>query len=110
MGGLMQIVAYGAQDIYLTASPNVTWYKLKYSTRTNFSTPSLGNPPKYLIFMNGELTETERYPSYTYTRHTSFNMEDIEKQFITSFNMIVICDRERDELENFNIYDFDWQN
>jgi hypothetical protein len=29
-GGLMQLVAYGAQDVYLTANPQVTFFKQLY--------------------------------------------------------------------------------
>ena len=36
-GGLMQLVAYGAQDVYLTGSPEVTFFKLVYRRHTNFS-------------------------------------------------------------------------
>lgn len=28
-GGLMQLVAYGAQDVYLTANPQITFFKIK---------------------------------------------------------------------------------
>lgn len=28
-GGLMELVAYGAQDIYLTANPSITFFKVK---------------------------------------------------------------------------------
>jgi hypothetical protein len=36
-GGLMQLVAYGAQDIYLTGNPQITFFKLVYRRHTNFS-------------------------------------------------------------------------
>ena len=36
-GGLMQLVAYGAQDVYLTGSPEVTFFKNIYRRHTNFS-------------------------------------------------------------------------
>lgn len=36
-GGLMQLVAYGAQDIYLTGSPQITFFKVVYRRHTNFS-------------------------------------------------------------------------
>jgi hypothetical protein len=34
-GGLMQLVAYGAQDIYLTANPSVTFFKTVYQNNMN---------------------------------------------------------------------------
>ena len=36
-GGLMQLVAYGAQDIYLTGNPQITYFKVDYRRHTNFS-------------------------------------------------------------------------
>jgi len=36
-GGLMQLVAYGAQDVYLTGDPQITYFKVVYRRHTNFS-------------------------------------------------------------------------
>lgn len=36
-GGLMQLVAYGAQDLYLTGNPSITFFKMVYRRYTNFS-------------------------------------------------------------------------
>ena len=36
-GGLMQLVAYGAQDVYLTANPQVTFFKQLYRRHSNFA-------------------------------------------------------------------------
>tara|TARA_B110000879_G_scaffold210952_1_gene302253 strand:- start:855 stop:2369 length:1515 start_codon:yes stop_codon:yes gene_type:complete len=36
-GGLMQLVAYGAQDVYLTGEPQITFFKVVYRRHTNFS-------------------------------------------------------------------------
>jgi hypothetical protein len=36
-GGLLQLVAYGAQDIYLSSNPQITFFKLVYRRHTNFS-------------------------------------------------------------------------
>jgi len=45
----MQLVAYGAQDIYLTGNPQITFFKVVYRRHTNFSMESIeqtfnGNP------------------------------------------------------------------
>jgi len=40
-GGLMQLVAYGAQDIYLTGNPFVTFFKVTYRRHTNFAIESI---------------------------------------------------------------------
>tara|TARA_Y100000389_G_C17431766_1_gene503069 strand:- start:379 stop:1881 length:1503 start_codon:yes stop_codon:yes gene_type:complete len=40
-GGLMQLVASGAQDIYLTGNPQMTFFKVVYKRHTNFSIESI---------------------------------------------------------------------
>jgi hypothetical protein len=40
-GGLMQLVAYGAQDVYLTANPQVTFFKQLYRRHSNFAMESI---------------------------------------------------------------------
>ena len=56
-GGLMQLVAYGAQDVYLTGNPQITFWKVTYRRHTNFAMESIEQtfifkhyqkPPKYL--------------------------------------------------------------
>ena len=64
-GGLMQLVAYGAQDIYLTGSPQITFFKVVYRRHTNFSMESIqqtwngvvnaGNRTTATISRNGDL-------------------------------------------------------
>lgn len=36
--GEMQLIAYGAQDIYLTGNPSITFFKFMYQRHTNFAT------------------------------------------------------------------------
>ena len=43
-GGLMQLVAYGAQDVYLTGNPQITFFKAVYRRHTNFAMESIENP------------------------------------------------------------------
>ena len=64
-GGLMQLVAYGAQDIYLTGNPQITFFKVVYRRHTNFSmesieqtfngTVALGSSVSATISRNGDL-------------------------------------------------------
>ena len=64
-GGLMQLVAYGAQDVYLTGNPEVTFYQAKYKRHTNFAMENIeqtlnGNPANsgrvsVTIARNGDL-------------------------------------------------------
>lgn len=39
-GGLLQLVAMGKQDVFLTGNPQVTWFKMVYRRYTNFSSES----------------------------------------------------------------------
>jgi len=64
-GGLLQLVAYGAQDVYLTGNPQITFFKLVYRRHTNFAieaivqTPTGGNTfgsrASFQITRNGDL-------------------------------------------------------
>ena len=40
-GGLLQLVAYGAQDFYLTGNPQITFFKSVYRRHTNFACESI---------------------------------------------------------------------
>ena len=40
-GALLQIVAYGAQDVYLTSNPQITFWKVTYRRYTNFAIESI---------------------------------------------------------------------
>jgi len=43
-GGLLQLAAYGAQDIYLTGNPQITFFTAVYKRHTNFALQSI---PQY---------------------------------------------------------------
>ena len=64
-GGLLQLVAYGAQDVYLTGNPQITFFKVVYRRHTNFAmeaiqqtfngNPGYGNTVTCQISRNGDL-------------------------------------------------------
>ena len=64
-GGLMQLVAYGAQDIYLTGNPQITFFKVVYRRHTNFAMECIqqsfngvanyGNRVSCVVSRNGDL-------------------------------------------------------
>lgn len=39
-GGLLQLVAQGKQDVFITGNPQITWFKMVYRRYTNFSIES----------------------------------------------------------------------
>jgi len=61
----MQLVAYGAQDVYLTGDPQITYFKVVYRRHTNFSmeciqqtfngTPGFNKKVSTTISRNGDL-------------------------------------------------------
>ena len=61
----MQLVAYGAQDIYLTGNPQITFFKVVYRRHTNFAMESIqqtfngsadfGNRVTCTVSRNGDL-------------------------------------------------------
>ena len=63
-GGLMQLVAYGAQDVYLTGNPRSLSGRLHYRRHTNFAMESIEqtfngqatwSPCPVHCFRNGDL-------------------------------------------------------
>ena len=78
-GGLLQLVAYGAQDVYLTGNPQITFFKVVYRRHTNFAieaiqqtasgSNSLGSRATYQITRNGDLIH--RVYFYGKLRNTS---------------------------------------
>ena len=40
-GGLINIVTYGTQDIYLSGTPQISFFKIVYRRHTNFSIESV---------------------------------------------------------------------
>ena len=57
-GGLMQLVAYGAQDIYLTGNPQITFFKVVYRRHTNFSMESIEQTINGNIAAGSRVTST----------------------------------------------------
>jgi len=57
-GGLMQLVAYGAQDIYLTGNPQITFFKVVYRRHTNFSMEAIEQTWNGTVGAGGRVTAT----------------------------------------------------
>lgn len=63
-GGIVSLVANGAQDVYLTGSPQITYFKVIYRRYTNFALESINQPIdsarpggtyNVLVLRNGDL-------------------------------------------------------
>ena len=57
-GGLMQLVAYGAQDIYLSGNPQITFFKVVYRRHTNFSMESIDQTFNGTVGFDRKVTAT----------------------------------------------------
>jgi hypothetical protein len=57
-GGLMQLVAYGAQDVYLTGNPQITFFKVVYRRHTNFSKECIEQTFSGAVGSNKRVTAT----------------------------------------------------
>jgi hypothetical protein len=76
----MQLVAYGAQDVYLTGNPQITFFKVVYRRHTNFAieaieqtfngSPDFGKKATVQITRNGDLV-TKMYLKSTLTATTN---------------------------------------
>lgn len=64
-GGLIQVVVYGSQDLFLTGTPEITFFKVVYRRHTHFSMESVRVPfddevgfdkiPSLTVHRNGDL-------------------------------------------------------
>jgi len=71
----MQLVAYGAQDIYLTGNPQITFFKVVYRRHTNFSMETISQT------LNGNTTSvTDGSATCTISR----NGDLVHKVYVTA--------------------------
>ena len=87
----MQLVAYGAQDIYLTGNPQITFFKVVYRRHTNFSMEAIsqtlngtigsGNTQTCTISRNGDLVGA----TYLRIRDTTFGANEGEVYDIVDY-------------------------
>ena len=89
-GGLLQLVAYGAQDVYLTGNPQITFFKVVYRRHTNFAIEAieqsfngnnnLGSSVSVLITRNGDLINRIYYNAKIANSDTT-NSIDLQPYF-----------------------------
>ena len=91
-GGLMQLVAYGAQDLYLTGHPMMTFFKLIYRRHTNFATEYIRLDFDTLPVFDAELKSRAKVkiPRHGDMIHDCFFVIDLPAiygQYISGFNI-----------------------
>ena len=87
-GGLLQLVAYGAQDVYLTGNPQITFFKVVYRRHTNFAmesiqqtfngTPGFSQTVYCTVSRNGDLIH-RAYLQVNLPAITEYDFSDISK-------------------------------
>jgi len=80
----MQLVAYGAQDVYLTGNPQITFWKVTYRRHTNFAMESIeqtfngqadfGRRVQCTVSRNGDLA----YRTYLQVTLPEINQDDAD--------------------------------
>ena len=85
----MQLVAYGAQDVYLTGNPHITFWKVTYRRYTNFAIESIeqtfngqadfGRRVQCTISRNGDLA---------YRTYLQVTLPEINQLMGTGFNAV----------------------
>jgi len=91
-GGLLQLVAYGAQDVYLTGNPQITFFKVTYKRHSNFAieaieqtfngNPTFGSRVTCQITRNGDLINRV----YLRAKFTNDNAENTGANVATEAN------------------------
>jgi len=76
----MQLVAYGAQDIYLTGNPQITFFKVVYRRHTNFSMESIQQTFNGAVSVGGRVTAT-----------ISRNGDLVHKMYVTFSPKVVVA-------------------
>ena len=99
----MQLVAYGAQDVYLTGNPQITFFKVVYRRHTNFAMESIeqtfngtgafGNKVQCPVVRNGDLI-TKMYLRTTVSAGNSVtasgNYTNVKWAWVTSLGHALI--------------------
>ena len=91
-GGLMQLVAYGAQDVYLTGNPKVTFFQAVYKRHTNFAmeliqqttngSPSSSGRVSVTIARNGDLVGNMHVALTPAVSHLTSNNVNFDSNWI----------------------------
>ena len=89
----MQLVAYGAQDIYLTGNPQITFFKVVYRRHTNFSMEAIqqtwngsvttGGRSSCTISRNGDLV------GRMYIQHTLASSSVVNESILDINNVVL---------------------
>jgi hypothetical protein len=84
-GGLIQLVAYGSQNIYLNGNPSLSFFKKVYKTHTNFATESIRlNFNKNVVSFREPthlIAKVDRNGDLISNIYFSFTLPDVRKRY-----------------------------
>ena len=84
-GALMQLVAYGAQDVFLTGTPEITFWKVSYRRHTNFAMESIEQTFSGQADFGRRVTCTiSRNGDLAYRTYLQVTLPEINQQMINS--------------------------
>jgi hypothetical protein len=84
-GGLMQLVAYGAQDVFLTGTPEITFWKVSYRRHTNFAMESIEQTFSGQADFGRRVTCTiSRNGDLAYRTYLQVTLPEINQSLLTS--------------------------
>jgi Large eukaryotic DNA virus major capsid protein/Major capsid protein N-terminus len=84
-GALMQLVAYGAQDVFLTGTPEITFWKVSYRRHTNFAMESIEQTFSGQADFGRRVTCTiSRNGDLCYRTYLQVTLPEINQSMITS--------------------------
>lgn len=89
-GGLLQLVSYGSQNIYLNGNPSISFFKKIYKTHTNFATESIRiNFNKTYMNLNESthlIAHIKRNGDLLNHIYLAFTLPEVRKQSGGTFN------------------------
>lgn len=85
MPALMQIVAYGQQDVYLTGNPDITHFKTVYRRHTNFSLATVENKLTKNGFGSKSSASISRNGDLMCGAYLRFELPDISEKALENF-------------------------
>nr|QBK88346.1 MAG: major capsid protein [Mimivirus LCMiAC01] len=104
-GGLIQIVTYGSQDLYLTGTPEITFFKTVYRRHTNFSMESRKiNFDDTVGFGTTSALTTPRFGDLIHKMYLEITIPEINfKRHIIKNDQSKNCINYKQAVDNLNI-------
>lgn len=115
-GGLINIVSYGFNDLYITGSPQITFFKIVYRRHTNFSKESIVVPVGSMNFndeltinmpkvsdLAGEVYLQLEIPKISLLKtETATDLTDEEVTLLTTALQLPLSDEEKEIVDDYN--------